>query len=138
MGAQDPAATAPVLASNAASEAGEDARTAATSFEGALQSAPADSGPSLVEAPLLHFMRDHVATAMRQGDATALAAAFDQIAAFAPKGPPPEYANWASIAKDGAAAARAASVDGARGACRGCHSQYRNAYKADMRARPLS
>jgi hypothetical protein len=82
-------------------------------------------------------MKEHATTAMRQGDLFAIAAAFDQMAAFAPKAPPPAYANWVSISKDGAAAARAASMEGVKGACRGCHTQYRNAYKAEMRARPL-
>jgi hypothetical protein len=82
-------------------------------------------------------MRDHPAKALRDGDLGALADSFDRIATLSPKAAPPAYANWTSIAKDGADAARAASMPGVKGACRGCHTQYRNAYKAEMRARPL-
>jgi hypothetical protein len=95
----------------------------------------ADAGPSRAEAPLLWWMREHTAAAWRQGDSTALAAALDQLVTFAPK--EPAYENWASIARDGADAARAGSVDGVKAACRGCHDQYRNPYKDWMRARPL-
>jgi hypothetical protein len=131
----DPAATA--TASSAASDGGEDA-SAPPRVDAEAPAAPLEGGPSAAEAPLAYWMRDHAATAMEEKDLLAIAAAFDRIATFAPKVPPPAYANWASIAKDGAAAARAASLDGAKGACRGCHVQYRNAYKAEMRARPLS
>jgi hypothetical protein len=80
-------------------------------------------------------MQDHTAAALRRGDSAALATDLDEVATFAPK--EPAYANWASIARDGADAARAGSLDGVKAACRGCHAQYRAAYKAAMRARPL-
>jgi hypothetical protein len=131
----DPAATA--TATTAASDAGEDS-SAPPHVDAEAPAVPLDGGPSATEAPLAYWMRDHAGTAMQEKDLFALAAAFDRIATFAPKVPPPAYANWASIAKDGAAAARAASLDGVKGACRGCHVQYRNAYKGEMRARPLS
>jgi hypothetical protein len=95
----------------------------------------ADAGPSRAEAPLLWWMREHTAAALREGDSAALAAALDQLATFAPK--EPAYENWASIARDGADAARAGSVDGVKAACRECHAQYRNSYKGEMRARPV-
>jgi hypothetical protein len=94
-----------------------------------------DAGPVRSEAPLLWWMREHAAAALRQGDTAALGAALDELATFAP--PEPAYGNWASIARDGAGAARAASLDGVKASCRGCHAQYRNPYKAEMRARPL-
>jgi cytochrome c556 len=50
---------------------------------------------------------------------------------------PPGYVNWASIARDGADAARAQSLDAVKASCRSCHNQYRARYKAEMRARPL-
>jgi hypothetical protein len=95
-----------------------------------------DAGPLRFQAPLLHWMRDRAAAELRRGDAAALAASFDQLAGFAPS--MEGYENWASIARDGADAARAASLDGARASCRECHQQYREAYRTRMRARPLA
>jgi hypothetical protein len=79
-------------------------------------------------------MKDNTAPAMAASDFDALAAAFDKIVTFAPPG----YANWGSIAKDGAKAARAASSDGVKAACRSCHEQYKQKYKDEVRARPVS
>jgi hypothetical protein len=97
--------------------------------------AAVDAGPSRAEAPLLWWMQENTAAALRQGDSAALAVALEQLATFAPE--EAAYANWAPIARDGADAARAASLEGVRAACRGCHAQFRTAYKNGMRARPL-
>ncbi len=70
---------------------------------------------------------------MNAQDFAALATALDTVAAFAPPG----YQYWASIARDGAEAARAQSLDAVRAACRGCHRQHRANYKREMRDRPL-
>jgi hypothetical protein len=78
-------------------------------------------------------MKDHTSAASTSGDLGAMADAFDTIATMAPPG----YTNWASISKDGAAAARAGSVDAARAACTECHKQYRAKYKTELRARPV-
>jgi hypothetical protein len=136
--AEAPAATTDPAATATATEATDEASTKPSLLDATLPSVPMDAGVSRAEAPLAYWMREHAATAMQQKDLFALATAFDQIALYAPKTAPPAYANWASIAKDGAAAARAASVEGVQGACRGCHAQYRSAYKSEMRARPLS
>ena len=70
---------------------------------------------------------------MASNDLPTLASALDQIVKFAPAG----YTNWASIARDGAAAARAGNVDAVKASCRGCHDQYRSKYRDEMRARAL-
>ncbi len=67
------------------------------------------------------------------GDMTSLAADLDKIVTMAPPG----YTKWASIAKDGAAAARASNTDAVKASCRGCHTEYKSKYKAEMRARPV-
>jgi hypothetical protein len=74
-----------------------------------------------------------MAPPLASGDLDELIASFDKLAPLAP----PAYANWVSITKDGANAAREASVEGVRGACRGCHEQYRAKYKEEMRTRAL-
>ena len=78
-------------------------------------------------------MKQNTAAASISGDLPALAAAFDKIATMAPPG----YPNWVSIAKDGAAAARAGSLDAAKAACTGCHLQYRVKYRNELRMRPV-
>jgi len=78
-------------------------------------------------------MKANTEPAMNAQDFAALATALDTVAAFAPPG----YQYWASIARDGAEAARAQSLDAVRAACRGCHRQHRANYKREMRDRPL-
>jgi len=55
----------------------------------------------------------------------------DRVVAFAPDG----YTNWASIARDGSSAGRVQNLDGVRAACRGCHNQYKDKYKREMRGK---
>jgi hypothetical protein len=78
-------------------------------------------------------MKANTSAAMSAQDYDALATALDKTAKFAPPG----FTNWVSISKDGAAAARAQSLDGVKGACRGCHNQYKDKYKKEMRDRPI-
>jgi hypothetical protein len=87
----------------------------------------------LPPCPLYAWMKANPAPASIAGDLDGLATAFDKIVTFAPAG----YPNWTSIARDGADAARAQSLDGAKAACRGCHSQYKAKYKTEMRDRPI-
>ena len=70
---------------------------------------------------------------MNKGDLPGLATSLDKSAAFAPAG----YTNWASIAKDGAAAARSGDMTAAKASCRTCHDQYKQKYKDEMRARKI-
>jgi hypothetical protein len=78
-------------------------------------------------------MKANTSAAMSAEDFDGLATALDKAATFAPAG----YTNWASIAKDGASAAHAQSLDGVKASCRGCHNQYKDKYKKEMRDRPI-
>jgi hypothetical protein len=78
-------------------------------------------------------MKANTSAAMSAEDFDALATALDKAATFAPAG----YTNWVSIAKDGASAAHAQSLDGVKASCRGCHNQYKDKYKKEMRDRPI-
>jgi hypothetical protein len=78
-------------------------------------------------------MKANTSPAMSAQDFDALAAALGTAATFAPAG----YTNWVSIAKDGASAAHAQSLDGVKASCRGCHNQYKDKYKKEMRDRPI-
>jgi hypothetical protein len=78
-------------------------------------------------------MKANTSAAMAAEDLDALAKALDKVTTFAPPG----YTNWASISKDGAAAARAQSLDGVKASCRTCHNQYKDKYKKELRDRPI-
>jgi hypothetical protein len=78
-------------------------------------------------------MKKNTNPAMMAKDFPALVTALDTIATFAPPG----YGNWASIAKDGANAARAADENGVKAACRSCHEQYKAKYRAELRTRAV-
>ena len=85
------------------------------------------------DCPLQHWMKANTGAAIVRKDLPALASALDTLATFAPDG----YPYWVSIAKDGAAAARAEKLDAVKAACRGCHESYRKKYKAEDRTRPI-
>jgi hypothetical protein len=85
------------------------------------------------DCPLQAWMKANATPPVSANDLPALAQAFDRMAAFAPA----PYPNWASIAKDGASAARAGDMPAAKAACRGCQDQYKKKYKTEMRARKL-
>jgi hypothetical protein len=78
-------------------------------------------------------MKANTSAAMNAQDFASLATALDKVVTFAPAG----YTNWASISRDGADAARAQSLDGVKASCRGCHNQYKDRYKKEMRDRPI-
>ena len=83
--------------------------------------------------PLQAWMKGTATPAMAARSPEALAQLFDRIQSL----DPPGYAGWKSIAGRGAAAARAGDVEGCRLVCKSCHDQYRRAYRAKDRARPL-
>ena len=70
-----------------------------------------------------------MAAAATSGDSAELATRFDYVADHAPKGMP----NWSGIARAGAIKARGGDIDGAKGACKTCHEQYKAKYKAELR-----
>jgi hypothetical protein len=78
-------------------------------------------------------MKSNTAAAMSAQDFDALAVALATVVTFAPPG----YVNWASIARDGANAAQVQSLDAVKAACRGCHNQYKDRYKKEMRDRSI-
>lgn len=87
----------------------------------------------LPPCPLYAWMKANTSAAMSAQDLDALADALDKVAGFAPPG----YPNWVSISKDGASAARGGSLDAVKASCRGCHKQYKDRYKKELRDRPI-
>ena len=85
------------------------------------------------DCPLQAWMKTNTNPAIASNDLPALATALDKTVSFAPAG----YGNWASIAKDGAKAAKAGDMTAAKASCRTCHDQYKAKYKADLRGRKI-
>lgn len=113
-----------------------DAGAAAPVASGASDAAsPADTctvdgGPG---CPMLRFMKGEVATAYAGKKGAELATTLTKLAASAPAG----YTNWASISRDGAAAAKAGEFTAVKASCRGCHDQYKAKYVAEHRGEAL-
>jgi hypothetical protein len=78
-------------------------------------------------------MKANTEAAIGSEDFDGLATALTKVVKFAPAG----YTNWASIARDGANAAKAQNLDAVKAACRGCHDQYKAKYKKEMRDRQI-
>jgi hypothetical protein len=110
-----------------------------TEVDSARPRAPAPAAPLAPVAcpdpqcPLFDWMEAHMEPSLVAGDLESLAGQFDAVAAWSPPG----YANWASIARDGAAAARDGAADAARAACRSCHEQYGSRYQRELRSHPM-
>ncbi len=122
-----PSAVASASASSAPSpSASSSARPAATCGD-----------KPLPACPLAAWMKKNTSPAMTAQDFGALATALEKIVSFAPAGSTPPYTNWVSISRDGADAARAQSLDGVKASCRGCHNQYKDRYRKEMRDRPI-
>jgi hypothetical protein len=100
----------------------------------ASSSAAADAG----SFPLQVWMKQNMTPPMKAKNWLGMADSLEHAATLAPPNyATAGYANWVSIAKDGANAARAADLDAVKAACRGCHEQYKTKYRTEMRARPI-
>jgi hypothetical protein len=118
------------------SAATEPATATATATVAASAGPASTCGDKLLPpCPLYAWMKKNTSPAMRAHDFDALATALEKVATFAPK--QPGYVHWASISRDGAAAARVQNLDAVKAACRGCHDQYKDKYKKEMRDRPI-
>ncbi|MFT3770818.1 MAG: hypothetical protein QM820_35800 [Minicystis sp.] len=81
--------------------------------------------------PMQGWMKKVMAPASSSGDGEKLAEALT----YASKRPPPGYADWVTISKEGIAKAKAGDIDGAKASCKKCHDAYKEDYKAKMRDR---
>jgi hypothetical protein len=85
------------------------------------------------DCPLQAWMKANMNPPIAAADTAALAVALEKSVAHGPPG----YTNWASIAKDGAKAAKAGDLPAAKQSCRTCHDQYKKKYKTELRARKI-
>jgi hypothetical protein len=138
------ASEAPTASASASAATTDTAAPSATASTTAVAkkdaAAPAASGAAAEcgtkpqpDCPLQAWMKANANPPMLANDLPGLATALDKIAGLAPAG----YTNWASIAKDGAKAARAGDMTATKASCRTCHDQYKDKYKKEMRARKI-
>lgn len=131
--AASPIATASATAPKAATSETAPSSPSPTPATSA-SAAPVECGTKLLpDCPLQAWMKSNLNPPVMRKDTAALATALEKAATFAPPG----YTNWASISKDGAAAARGGDLDAAKAACSTCHNQYKQKYKTEIRARKL-
>jgi hypothetical protein len=123
-------AAPPTSASGATTAAAK--KDAAAPTAGSAAAAECGTKPQ-PDCPLQAWMKANANPPMLANDLPGLATALDKIAGLAPPG----YTNWASIAKDGAKAARASDMTATKASCRTCHDQYKDKYKKEMRARKI-
>ena len=130
----EPTATASAAATNTAAAekpAGKDGgATAAASGSAA---APECGTKPLPDCPLQAWMKSNANPPVMTNDVAALEGVLTKIAGMAPAG----YTNWATIAKDGAKAAKGGDMAAAKASCKGCHDQYKQKYKTEMRGRKI-
>ena len=132
-----PSATATAAATVAASAdkptaTGKDAGTA-TPTASASAAAPECGKKPLPDCPLQAWMKANLNPPVTTNDAAGLEAGLTKLAGMAPPG----YTNWATIAKDGAKAAKGGDLTAAKASCRTCHDEYRPKYRAEIRGRKI-
>jgi hypothetical protein len=130
-GADATAPTTSAAATGATASTSGGMAPAASASAGA--AAAACGTKPLPDCPLQAWMKANTNPAIASQDFPGLATALDKTATFAPAG----YTNWASIAKDGAKAARASDMTATKASCRTCHDQYKDKYKKELRARKI-
>jgi hypothetical protein len=111
-------------------DAGGPSATATAAASGAI---PECGIKPLPDCPLQAWMKSNANPPVMTSNLPGLATALEKIVALAPPG----YPNWASIAKDGAAAAKSGDLTAAKASCRSCHDQYKLKYKTEIRGRKI-
>ena len=129
----EPATSAVASASAAPTHAASGTAAPAAASGSAAAAAPECGKKPLPDCPLQGWMKKNMNPPMAAQDLPALAAALEQAAKLGPPG----YGNWASIANDGAKAAKAGDLAAAKASCRTCHDQYKQKYKDQHRARKI-
>lgn len=123
--------TIPTAAPTATSTASSDPSADATASDGdAPPSKKYDCGARGQQpCPMQKWMKRVLGPASSSGDGPKLAAALS----FAATKPPPGYKDWATMANEGAAKAKAGDIEAAKASCRKCHDAYKEHYQNNMR-----
>ena len=84
--------------------------------------------------PLQKWMQDNIGSKMADGNLKDVATGLDKAATLSPD---PAWAEWATIAKAGADAARKGDMPGTKAACKNCHDKFKQQYKDKYRSRAV-
>lgn len=84
-------------------------------------------------SPMKVWMKSNMGAARASNDFQGLAKAFDAVASSLPD---PGWSEWSAISKRGSAAAKSQDMNGVKEACNGCHTKFKDAYKARFSTRP--
>jgi hypothetical protein len=97
---------------------------------------PGACGAKENPCPLQKWMRQTMSAANASGDFPGLASAFEKLSHVAPD---PKWngsdakQHWDAIARAGRDAAKASDAAGVKAACKACHDNYKDKYKANFR-----
>jgi hypothetical protein len=123
-----------LVAAACASPAGGDDRPRVIAPSAPAPPPPVCGDEPLPACPLASFMDATLAPALKRRDFETLGEQFRTLSGYAPA----EYPQWAEWARHGADAAAKGATDEVRAVCSGCHRQYRDDYRRNLRARALA
>ena len=99
---------------------------------------PGCGGQGQPDCPLQAWMKENNQEPLQDNDLARVAASLDQLPRFVPDPAWNQGATgWATVARNGATAARAGDVRGTRAACKACHTAWQDRYRERFRARPI-
>jgi hypothetical protein len=113
---------------------------AAPSLASAADAPAGQCGSKENPCPLQKWMRENMGGPMSSGDFAALEASFTKAAGFAPDkswNGGDAKANWDSISKAGAEAAKKKDQPAVKAACKSCHDAFKDKYKAQFRTKAV-
>ena len=114
------------------------ATTAVLSSDAQAEDADKCGGKGQESCPLQGWMEKNIDGPMEKKDFAALEKGLTKVATLVPD---PKWnegdKGWATIAKAGAAAAKAKDMDALKASCKSCHKAWRKKYKAEFRMRPV-
>jgi hypothetical protein len=86
------------------------------------------------KTPLGEWMQPNVGAKLASQDFATLQKSLDLVAS---KPPPGDYPQWATMAKNGSAAAAKQDLAAVKAACKSCHDSYKEKYIKDFPTRPF-
>jgi hypothetical protein len=87
------------------------------------------------KTPLGKWMKPNMSAPLLDQDFATLQKSLDLVASKPPPGD--GYAQWSTLAKDGAAAAAKQELAGVKASCKKCHDAFKEKYLKDFPTRPF-
>jgi hypothetical protein len=87
------------------------------------------------KTPLGRWMKPNMGAPLAGQDFPTLQKSLELVASKPPPGD--DYAQWSSMARDGAGAAAKQDLAGVKASCKKCHDAYKERYQKDFPTRPF-